>query len=88
MVAQVISATTTSAKLAGSEDDIQANKADIEVVFGTPLVAARVPKSGAQITFQGVPDSYAPNPFLMHMTDGQLLGRPAGTTPPKPRPKQ
>jgi hypothetical protein len=88
MVAQVISATTTSAKLAGSEDDIQANKADIEVVFATPLLAARVPKSGAQITFQGVPDSYTPNPFLMHMTDGQLLGRPAGTTPPKPRPKQ
>ncbi len=80
MVVQVISATTTSARLAGSEDDIQANKADIEVVFATPLAAARVPKPGAQITFQGVPDSYTPNPFLMHMTDGQLLSRPA-TTP-------
>jgi len=87
MVAQVISATTTSAQLAGSEDDIQANKADIEVVFATPLVAARVPKPGAQITFQGVPDSYTPNPFAMHMTDGQLLPKPA-TTPPRRRPGQ
>jgi hypothetical protein len=87
MVAQVISATTTSAQIAGSEDDIQANKADIEVAFATPLVAARVPKPGAQITFQGVPDSYAPNPFLMHMADGQLLPRPA-STPPRRRPAQ
>jgi tetratricopeptide (TPR) repeat protein len=87
MVAQVISATTTSAQIAGSEDDIQANKADIEVAFATPLVAARVPKPGAQITFQGVPDSYAPNPFLMHMADGQLLSRPA-STPPRRRPAQ
>ncbi|MGA2963003.1 MAG: hypothetical protein ABSD96_15090 [Candidatus Korobacteraceae bacterium] len=90
MVAQVISATTTSARVAGSEDDIQANKADIEVVFATPLVAVRVPKSGAQITFQGVPDSYTPSPFMVHMTDGQLLSKPAAqpSTPARKRPAQ
>jgi tetratricopeptide (TPR) repeat protein len=85
MVAQVISATATSVQIAGSEDDILANKADIEVVFATPLAAARVPKPGAQITFQGVPASYTPSPFLMRMTDGQLLSRPA-TTPPRQKP--
>ena len=30
MIAQVISASTTSVHIAGSEDDIQANKADID----------------------------------------------------------
>jgi tetratricopeptide (TPR) repeat protein len=90
MVAQVISATTTSAQVAGSEDDIQANKADIEIAFATPLVAARVPKPGAQVTLQGVPDSYTPTPFLMHMADGQLLPKPPAAKPSTPaaRPKR
>ena len=89
MVAQVVSATTTSAQVAGSEDDILTNKADIEITFATPLVAARVPKPGAQITLQGVPDSYTPTPFLMHMSDGQLLPKPPAAKPSTPaaRPK-
>ena len=33
MIAQVITATPTSVKIAGSEDDIQANKADIELTL-------------------------------------------------------
>ena len=82
MMAQVISATTTSAQIAGSEDDIQANKADIELTFATPLTPARVPKPGTQITVQGVPDSYTPNPFMMHMSDGQLITPPRQPSTP------
>ncbi len=81
MIAQVISASPTSVHIAGSEDDIQANKADIELTFATPLTPARVPKPGTQITVQGVPDSYTPNPFMMHMSDGQLITPPRTSTP-------
>jgi tetratricopeptide (TPR) repeat protein len=89
MVVQVVSATTTSAQIAASEDDIQANKADVELTFATPLTAARVPKSGAQVTVQGVPDSYTPNPFLMKMTDGQLIAPPhKPSAPVRKRPSQ
>ena len=85
MIAQVVSASPTSAQIAGSEDDIQANKADIELTFATPLTPARVPKAGAQITVQGVPDSYKPNPFMMHMSDGQLITPPRPSTPARKR---
>ncbi len=89
MVVQVISATTSSAKVAGSEDDIQANKADIEMTFAKPLTTARVPKPGAQITIQGVPDTYTADPFLMKMTDGELIAAPhPPATPAKKRPAQ
>jgi tetratricopeptide (TPR) repeat protein len=88
MVAQVVSATTTSVQIAASEDDIQANKADVELTFATPLTAARVPKPGAQITIQGVPDSYTPNPFLMRMKDGQLISPPRQPSTPRRRPAQ
>ena len=82
MIAQVISASPTSVQIAGSEDDIQANKADIELTFATPLTPARVPKPGTQITVQGVPDSYTPNPFMMHMSDGQLITPPRQPSTP------
>jgi len=88
MVTQVVSATTTSARIAASEDDIQQNKADIELTFATPLTPARVPKPGAQVTIQGVPDSYTANPFLIKMTDGQLIAPPRPPSKPKPRPGQ
>ncbi len=82
MIAQVVSASHTSLQIAGSEDDIQANKADIELAFATPLTPARVPKPGTQITVQGVPDSYTPNPFMMHMSDGQLITPPRQPSTP------
>lgn len=80
MVAQVISASSTTIQLAGSEDDIQAKKPDIELTLTTPLLASRVPKPGTQVTFQGVPTSYDANPFLIHMANGSLE-----QSAPKPR---
>jgi len=81
--ASVISASASTLQLAGSEDDIDAKKADITVNMAKPLPAKLVPQAGAQIFFQGTVSSYTPNPFLMTFTDGVLLdktGKPIQTT--------
>lgn len=85
LVANVISATPTSVQLAGSEDDIDAKKADITLTMAKPIPTRLVPQAGAQIAFQGTVSSYTPNPFMMTMTDGILLdknGNPISTVPP------
>ena len=89
LVANVISATPTSIQLAGSEDDIEAKKADITLTMEKPIPARLVPQAGAQIAFQGTIDSYTPTPFMMTMTDGILLdakGNPISTGAPAHRP--
>jgi hypothetical protein len=81
--ANVISASASALQLAGSEDDIDAKKADITVNMTKPLPAKLVPQAGAQIFFQGTVSSYTPNPFLMTFTEGVLLdktGKPIQTT--------
>jgi tetratricopeptide (TPR) repeat protein len=80
--ANVITATAGNLQLAGSEDDIDAKKADITVDMTKPLPAKLVPQAGAQIFFQGTVSSYTPNPFMMTFTDGVLLdknGNPVST---------
>jgi hypothetical protein len=82
--ANVISATSTSVQLAGSEDDIDAKKADITLSMAKPIPAKLMPQVGASMAFQGTVSSYTPNPFMMMMTDGILLdknGNPVSTTP-------
>jgi hypothetical protein len=74
LVAQVISASRTKIELAGSTDDIDAKKADITLTMATPLPVAKVPKEGTMLQFQGAPDTYTPNPFMMNMKDGALPG--------------
>lgn len=77
LVAQVITASRTKIELAGSTDDIDAKKADITLTMATPLPLSKVPKEGAMLQFQGAPDTYTPNPFMMNMKDGELPGAAA-----------
>ena len=65
--------------LAATVDDIQNNKADVELTFEAPIAAALVPKQGAMSKVQGTPASYDVNPFMIHMTSGAFIG-----APPKP----
>jgi hypothetical protein len=83
--ASVISAAPTAVKLAGSDDDIEAKKADIGLTMGKPIPARLVPQAGAMMAFQGTVSSYTPNPFMMTLTDGILLdknGNPVSTAAP------
>lgn len=73
--AMVISATATTVELAGSDDDIEAKKADITLTMAKPIPARLMPQVGSMMAFQGTLASYTPNPFLMTMTDGILLDK-------------
>jgi|ERR1700722_1112909 tetratricopeptide (TPR) repeat protein len=85
MVAHVISIdsankTATRLMLAGSSDDIDAKRADIDLTMSAVIPAAKMPKEDADFEFQGTPVSYVPKPFMVTMTDGALLVKAA----PKP----
>jgi hypothetical protein len=86
MAAQVITIVSpTNLKLAGSSDDIDAKRADIDLTMSAPIPARMMPKEGADFQFQGTPVSYEPKPFVMTMTDGAILtakAPPAAKKPP------
>jgi len=85
--ANVISATASNVQLAGSDDDIEAKKADISLSMTKSITSRQMQEYvqvGNLMNFQGTIASYTPNPFMMTMTDGVLLdksGKPVGTAP-------
>jgi hypothetical protein len=75
LVAQVVESGRDSLKLAGSADDIDANKADITLTLKEPLAATRVPKAKTQLVIQGVPSEYKAegDAFNLTFVDGEVL---------------
>jgi hypothetical protein len=85
MVAQVISvASPTNLKLAGSSDDIEAKRSDIDLTMTAAIPARLMPKEGADFQFEGTPVSYEPKPFVMTMKEGAILTAKAPVGPKKP----
>lgn len=87
LVANVISASPSKLTLAGSADDIDDKKADINLTMTKPLPAKFVPAVGTLTQFQATVSSYTPSPFMLTMTDGVLLdkaGNPVGAAPAAP----
>ncbi len=88
LAANVISATSTTVQLAGSDDDIDAKKTDITLTMAKPIPSRLMPQVGSLMAFQGTVSSYTPNPFMMTMTEGILLdknGNPVSTAAPAHR---
>jgi tetratricopeptide (TPR) repeat protein len=91
MQAHIISVDSdTNIKLAGSQDDIDAKKADIDLTFGAKIPAKLMPKPDTDLQFQGTPVSYEPKPFVMTMKEGALLesAAPAHHTTTHKKPTQ
>jgi tetratricopeptide (TPR) repeat protein len=85
MVANVISVTSsTNLKLAGSQDDIDAKRADIDLTMTAAIPARLMPAPGKDLQFEGTPVSYEPKPFVMTMKDGALLTAKAPAATKKP----
>ena len=77
------SKTTTKLQLAGSQDDIDAKRADIDLTMSGPIPPTRMPKEGADdFKFEATPVSYVAKPFVMTMNEGALLGKPPAPKPP------
>lgn len=74
MQAHIISVDSdTNIKLAGSQDDIDAKKADIDLTMAAKIPAKLMPKADTDLQFEGTPVSYVPKPFIMTMKEGALL---------------
>lgn len=79
---KVISATEQTIEAAITDDNQQANKADLHVVMEKPMTTAQIPAAGATIELIGVISEYTPSPFMFTMSHGEL---PAAAKP-KPKP--
>jgi tetratricopeptide (TPR) repeat protein len=83
MVGHVISIESPSKlQLAGSQDDIDAKRADIDLTMTAAIPAKQMPKVDTDFQFAGTPESYTPKPFLMVMDKGALLVTAAPKTKP------
>lgn len=83
MEGQVMNASPTKLEIAGSQDDIEAKRADIILNMTGAIPARLMPKEGAMLAFEGTPVSYEPSPFVMTMEKGALLTKSA---PPAKKP--
>jgi hypothetical protein len=86
MVAHIISIdtsskTATKLALAGSSDDIDAKRADIDLTMSAVIPVRQMPKEDTDFQFEGTPVSYVAKPFLMTMNDGALLVKAAPKAP-------
>jgi tetratricopeptide (TPR) repeat protein len=60
-------------KLAGSSDDIDAKRPDIDLTMTAAIPKLQMPKQDSDLQFEGTPVSYVPKPFVMTMNEGALL---------------
>lgn len=81
--AKVIEADKTKLMLAATAEDIQANKADVELTMAAPVPANLMPKPGEMEKVQGKPQTYEASPFMIHMSDGVFIGAPKKAAPAK-----
>jgi tetratricopeptide (TPR) repeat protein len=85
MVGHIISIdSSASLKLAGSSDDIDAKRADIDLTMTAAIPARQMPKADTDLQFEGTPVSYVAKPFVMTMKDGVLLVKAAPAPAHKP----
>jgi hypothetical protein len=84
MIGHIISIDSPkSLKLAGSSDDIDAKRFDIDLTMLAAIPARQMPKADTDLQFEGTPISYVAKPFVMTMKDGALLVA-APAAPKKP----
>jgi tetratricopeptide (TPR) repeat protein len=84
MQGKVLDVTPTVLQIAATEDAINANTPEITLNMTAPIPAKLLPKPNSTLLFEGQPDSYTPNPFMMTMTNGTLLQKSAPPPAKKP----
>jgi len=88
--AKVVQTATKQMTLAATAEDIEKNPPQADVTLTMAATApAKLPAAGTMAQVSGVPVSYTPNPFMITMDNGRLIGKSAtatkATTPAKRR---
>lgn len=81
--AKVVSVEKSKLMLASTYDDIQNNKADVELTFPMAIPASLMPKVGGMERVQGNPASFDADPFMIHMAEGAFVGKRAAAAAAK-----
>jgi tetratricopeptide (TPR) repeat protein len=76
----------TKLQLAGSSDDVDAKRADIDLTMSAVIPAKQMPKEDTDFQFEGTPVSYVAKPFVMTMNEGALLMKAAPKPPVHKKP--
>lgn len=77
--AKVIESSRTRLAVAATAEAIEKNVANVVVNMAAPIPVRLVPRPGSEAKIVAKPDSYTPNPFVMTMSEGQLIAK-AGAT--------
>ncbi len=87
--AKVIEATPKRLMLSATAEDIEKNVADVTLDMVAAIPAKLMPKAGNMTQVEGTPVSYTPQPFMITMAKGTLIGAkpaaPAKKAPPRRR---
>jgi len=90
MVAHILTIDTTGKvtkmMLAGSSDDVDAKRADIDLTMAAAIPKKDMPKEDTDLQFEGTPVSYVAKPFVMTMNEGALLVKAAPKPPARKKP--
>jgi tetratricopeptide (TPR) repeat protein len=78
---KVISATQSTIQAAITDENQQANKADLQVTMTKPML--HPPAAGATVDIVGVITDYVPSPFTFIMKEGEIA-KPTASTAAKP----
>ena len=83
--AKVITATKDKLELAATADDIEKSVADVTVTMVAPCTPpkCKVPKPGDETQVVAKLNSYASNPFMITMGEGQYIAKETHKPPPK-----
>lgn len=85
-VAKVVEATPTKLTLSATADDIEKNVPDVTLTMVATIPAKLMPKVGSNTQVEGTPVSYTPQPFMITMSKGSLIGVKAETPAPAKKP--
>jgi hypothetical protein len=67
--------------MAATAEDIEKNPPQADVTVAMATAATKPPAAGTMAQVSGVPVSYTPNPFMITMDNGRLIGKSAQAAP-------
>jgi hypothetical protein len=80
--AKVVQTAAKQMSLAATAEDIEKNPPVADVTVTLTTAPTKAPAAGTMAQVRGVPVSYTPNPFMITMEQGALIGKSAQQAAP------